>query len=63
MKNPAAKAPQKMIAAKRAMRSRKKKERLRPISLYPLTFDSAVAALLTNCPKPTKPTKGKPLDL
>ena len=46
MKNPAAKAPQKRTAAKRAVRPRKKKERLKPVSLHPLDFDTAMRGLL-----------------
>jgi hypothetical protein len=46
MKNPAATTPQKRTAAKRAVRPRKKKERLKPVSLHPLDFDTAMRGLL-----------------
>ena len=60
MKDPA-ETPQKSTAKKRAVRPRKKKtERLRPVSLHPLDFDTAIRGLLSMgaaSPKPTTEPK------
>jgi hypothetical protein len=58
MKNQAAKVPQKRTAAKRAVRPRKKKERLKPVSLHPLDFDTAMRGLIAvSSTSPSEPHK------
>ena len=49
-----AEAPRKSTATKRAVRPLKKKERLRPVSLHPLDFDTAIRGLLAIDPHPKK---------
>jgi hypothetical protein len=44
MKNPA--TTPRTRTAKRAVRSHKKKERLKPVSLHPLDFDTAMKGLV-----------------